>query len=162
MDIEKNSPRSSGLFWFGLGVLVIVLDQLTKYVAFHSRPALLFSRLGVRTFKNFNFAFSLPLPGWLMYGLYAAVLLVIGRYLFVHWGKFSGPTRLGWLMIVAGAVSNIVERLALGYVRDFLMINTGFLNFADVAILLGISLLIFQDFGNRYSLRWKLWRKGKD
>ncbi len=45
-------------------------------------------------------------------------------------------------MILAGAVSNLLDRLTLGYVRDFIDLNLGFtFNVADIFIVLGLLAL---------------------
>ena len=52
-----------------------------------------------------------------------------------------------WMLIFAGAASNIGERILLGYVRDFIYITfykwTGVYNAADFYILIGIVILLF-------------------
>ena len=56
-------------------------------------------------------------------------------------------------MVVAGGISNLVDRIAMGSVIDFLNVGvgpfrTGIFNVADVAIVTGIGLLIL-DHWNR-------------
>jgi signal peptidase II len=46
--------------------------------------------------------------------------------------------RFSWILIVAGGVSNVLERLVLGYVRDFIYFYGGLIiNLADLYIFFG-------------------------
>ena len=70
-------------------------------------------------------------------------LILVGRY---QWSRLAGA---GILLFLAGAISNLVDRIAMGRVIDFLNIGigpvrTGIFNVADVAILAGIALLMLE------------------
>ncbi len=125
-----------GVGWVAVFFLLILVDQVLKGLA-------------KDIFLNQNFAFSLPLPAWLMYAVYAGVLCVSGNYLIKHHRQLSLWQQAGWLLIWAGAFSNIGERIVLGHVRDFIYITlfglTGIYNLADGYILLGIAVLFFKD-----------------
>lgn len=112
--------------------LLVAVDQLTK-------------RLPVPMFFNDRFAFSLPLPVWAMYGIYTMVLGGSVWYVWSRWGVLPGWQKLAWVLVWAGAVSNISERLALGYVRDWIYILTGVFNLADGYILVGMIILLFYN-----------------
>jgi len=67
------------------------------------------------------------------------------------WSRWAG---VGLVLVLAGGLSNLVDRIALGSVIDFLNVGigpvrTGIFNVADVAILLGITLLL----ADRYRAR---------
>lgn len=116
--------------WTAGFFLLVAIDQFTK-------------RLPELAFLNDRFAFSLPLPVWVMYAIYAAVL---GGSVWYVWGRrnvLDGWQKLAWLLVWAGALSNIGERLVLGYVRDWIYILNGVFNLADGYILLGIAILLF-------------------
>ena len=62
------------------------------------------------------------------------------------WSRLAGA---GLLLFLAGGISNLVDRLAMGRVIDFLNIGvgpvrTGIFNVADVAIMAGIGLLMLE------------------
>lgn len=50
--------------------------------------------------------------------------------------------KLAWTLVFAGAISNVTERVVLGYVRDFIFIFGGILNLADLYILGGVFILL--------------------
>lgn len=63
--------------------------------------------------------------------------------------KWSRLAKVGLVMFVAGALSNLIDRVAMGSVVDFLNIGigpvrTGIFNIADVAIMAGIALLLVE------------------
>ena len=63
--------------------------------------------------------------------------------------RFSRLAGCGLVLFLAGGVSNLIDRVALGGVIDFLTIGvgpvrTGIFNIADVAILAGVGLLIWE------------------
>ena len=117
--------------YFGFGIGLIIIDQLVK----------LWATTHAQVFRNYQFAFSLPLPPVVMYFVYALILGVIIWYVKVHYRQFSELEGGAWLMIAAGAISNIGERLFTGYVKDFIYLWNGVFNLADFYILLGIILL---------------------
>ena len=136
MDKDRASKTARIAGWTAVFFLLIFIDQL-------------FKALAKNNFLNDNFAFSLPLPVWLMYLVYAGVLFVSAAYLFKTHRQLNCWQFIGWLLIWAGAFSNIGERIALGHVRDFIYITffglTGIYNLADGYILLGIIILLFKE-----------------
>lgn len=63
--------------------------------------------------------------------------------------KWSRLGRVGLVIFLAGGLSNLVDRIALGSVIDFLNVGigpvrTGIFNVADVAIMAGIGLLMLE------------------
>jgi lipoprotein signal peptidase len=60
-----------------------------------------------------------------------------------QWGALTRLSRFAWALIVAGAVSNIGERLLLGSVRDYIRLSTGIFNLADGYILMGMFILLW-------------------
>jgi signal peptidase II len=77
-----------------------------------------------------------------MYLIYAVVLFFALKYFFKNYFTFSRAVLFSWLLIFAGALSNLGERIYLGYVRDFIYVWSGVLNFADFYIILGVLILL--------------------
>ena len=126
-------------FWTSQTILFIGIDQLTKWIASH---------FGWSIFLNDKFAFSLPVPIFLIYIIYVAVLIGMSSYVFKTWHRFESIQKLAWAFVYAGGVSNIVERIVLGHVRDFIPVSSGMLNVADFFIIIGLILLLVS---NRYT-----------
>ncbi len=74
-------------------------------------------------------------------------LFLLAAAVLILMGGFCRLGQAGLLLLLAGGVSNLVDRVALGRVIDFLNVGigplrTGIFNIADVAILAGVALLI--------------------
>lgn len=130
--ILKFKENGKPFFWVFVFLFLIAIDQFIK-------------NLAIKPFKNFNFAFSLPAPQWLMFAFYGATLFFIIKHCVNNFKNFNFSQMSAWFLIVAGAISNIGERIALGYVRDYIYIWTGVFNLADGYIILGITILIAQN-----------------
>lgn len=123
---------------FGL----IVLDQITKLI-FWSRD-FFWGPIHIHPVKNFGLALSLD------FGLLPNILIDIGAlgffvyYYFQHRYEFSLPMVIAFGLIFAGAISNLADRLYLGYVRDFIDIGLGFtFNLADAMLAVGLAGFLF-------------------
>ena len=77
-------------------------------------------------------------------GLFLLVALIMAvRY---QWSRLAAT---GLLLFVAGGMSNLIDRIAIGSVIDFMTVGvgsfrTGIFNVADVAILTGVALLVME------------------
>ncbi|HWI16580.1 MAG TPA: signal peptidase II [Vicinamibacterales bacterium] len=74
-------------------------------------------------------------------------LFLMGVLVMAHRFEWSRMAKAGLVMFVAGGLSNLIDRVALGGVIDFLNVGigpvrTGIFNVADVAIMAGIALLV--------------------
>jgi signal peptidase II len=71
-------------------------------------------------------------------------LFFLAFYFYRHRHEFSSLIETGFILIFAGAISNIFDRLYLGYVRDFLDLGLGFtFNMADVFVVMGLLIILF-------------------
>jgi signal peptidase II len=148
------SPRSA-LPWLGLSLLVVVADQLSKYVVLNAlepyQPVPVLPVLNWTLVFNEGAAFSfLSQAGgwqrWLFSGLAASVSALL-----VYW-LWRTPRREIWTalpyaLILAGALGNLIDRLRFGHVVDFVDLHwQGWhfpaFNVADAAISIGAVLLV--------------------
>ncbi len=135
-----------------LTLLLIGIDQLTKYLAVHylmGREALVLwdGVFELRYLENRGAAFGL-LQGqrtfFLVIGIvvFAAVLLFF-RYLSPE--RRYWPLRLIAVFILAGAWGNMIDRIWNGYVVDFFyfrLIDFPIFNVADIYVTVGTAVLI--------------------
>ncbi len=95
------------------------------------------------------------------FGLFAGlispwILVVIGLLvvIFIYYLMISSSDKIekmGLLIIISGAISNIIDRILNGYVIDFIYLNYRDLywpafNFADIYITLGIMMILSSFF----------------
>jgi signal peptidase II len=141
-----------------IALAVIVLDQLTKalvrhdlrlYETYEIIPGLASLVHG----RNVGMAFGvfsgggLPAQAVVLAVLSGVVLLVV----LAHWRRLAeGPIllRIALALIAGGAVGNLIDRVRLGYVTDFVHLYWGGhqwpdFNLADSAISIGIVMLLF-------------------
>lgn len=114
--------------WLLLSIFVVLLDQATKGLAKHflvyQRPYELTSFLSFTLNYNFGAAFSFlgDAGGWQRY-LFIAIAIVISVILFA-WlcklGRHEKLKALGLSLILGGAIGNVIDRIRLGYVTDFI------------------------------------------
>lgn len=78
----------------------------------------------------------------------ALIMLLITAYIVVKRNKEAPIMLFSLCLIVAGGVGNLVDRLRLGYVIDYLDFRVWpyIFNFADICIVVGCFLLIFLVF----------------
>ncbi len=146
------------LYWYGLALLVIVLDQYTKALAQsaleYGRPQEVFSWFNLTLQYNTGAAFSFlsDAGGWQRY-FFSVVAVVISAVLVVWLYRMPRQQRLLALalaLILGGALGNVWDRLLLGHVVDFISVHYGghyfpAFNIADSAISVGAALMIFDS-----------------
>lgn len=151
--------KAHNLLWLGLSVIAIVLDQWTKWIAVNSLnyadPVPVLPFLNWTLLHNYGAAFSFlsDAGGWQRY--FFTSLAGIVSIVFVFWlmrmPKTLKVLPLAIALILGGAVGNLIDRVLLGYVVDFIHVyynNSHFpaFNIADSAITLGTILLLIDSF----------------
>ena len=83
---------------------------------------------------------SAPLVGWATIAILVGLLLYLRKIPGSMWGL-----RAGMALIIGGALGNMVDRITMGQVLDFIAtpIRPGIFNIADVMINIGILLSLF-------------------
>lgn len=122
---------------------LVAADQLSKYLVRH---------LGGFYICNKNIAFGIKIPGIIIWILIIAFLVVLifalARICFGPAGAASRSNTSQYntlyiILIIAGAFSNVIDRIKLGCIIDF--IDVGFwpvFNPADAFITIGIFLFL--------------------
>ena len=131
--------------------LFFILDQFLKWQSLHnwSETHLLHKFLGWQPFLNSGVAFGLPLPN-IFQIIFSMVIIVIISYIFLNSTNLKTKntflTRYSLLLILIGAVSNLIDRLIYQNTVDYLLILTGIINIADIMIVVGFVLFFYQNF----------------
>lgn len=148
--------------WYGLAVLTIIIDQLTKqyfvqhYTLYESHPVIppvLNWTLAYN--KGAAFSFLADKGGWQQWFFSVLALAVSLGILYFLWKKTPKVATVlsaGLALVMAGALGNLIDRLRLGYVIDFLHVHYAnawhfpIFNVADVAINIGVALILIDSF----------------
>lgn len=153
----RNVPM---LKWLGLSLLAVVLDQVSKLLVdstmqlYQSIPLLPFFKLTYVHNTGAAFSFLSEAGGWQRWffaGLAIAISVVIAVWL-SRLEKHETLLAVALSLILGGAVGNLIDRLAYGYVIDFLDVyhetwHWPAFNIADSAITLGVALMLAESFG---------------
>lgn len=144
----QNISSKTLLLFLGV-ILVVAFDQITKYLAIRW-VAIEAGGLDWITFvdhRNYGISFGIELPSFLATSL-VILFLIILLYLFFMNSSYSHVYYLGLVISIGGGFSNLIDRLILGFVRDFISISyLPIFNLADIAIVIGVSLIIVGIFG---------------
>ncbi|MDO9215390.1 MAG: signal peptidase II [Methylococcales bacterium] len=148
------------LKWLGLSLVALVLDQASKLLVdstmqlYQSIPLLPFFKLTYVHNTGAAFSFLSEAGGWQRW-FFAGLALVISVVIAVWLSRLEKHETLlavALSLILGGAVGNLIDRLAYGYVIDFLDVYYGTwhwpaFNIADSAITLGVVLMLLESFG---------------
>ncbi|MBE6600891.1 MAG: signal peptidase II [Ruminococcaceae bacterium] len=140
------------MIWLLIGIIIgsVALDQLTKWLAviYLSGEASfpLWKDVFHLTFvKNEGAAFGmLSDHRWVFMVFSSVAIIALAIYLF-GFCKMSPWVKIPLAMIVGGGIGNMIDRVLLGYVIDFLdftLINFAVFNVADCFVTVGAFLLI--------------------
>jgi signal peptidase II len=155
-DTVVRPGRGQGsLSYVWLSVLVVALDQLCKAVINHSlqlfQSVQVLPVLDITRVYNRGAAFSFlgRASGWQRW-LFSALAVIVSAGVVLWLRRVDRRARLlasGLALILGGAVGNLVDRLRLGHVVDFVAAHWGphyfpAFNVADSAITIGACLLL--------------------
>jgi signal peptidase II len=156
-DLMPVQKSKRWLAWLGLALLVIVLDQLTKLMItgsfVYGEGLIITSFFNLVHVLNHGAAFSFlaGAGGWQRW-FFIALAVVISGWLTVmlrrHQHECLQP--LAFALILGGAVGNVIDRVRIGAVIDYLDFHAmGYhfpaFNLADSAITLGVILMLLQQ-----------------
>ncbi|MBX4191778.1 MAG: signal peptidase II [Candidatus Doudnabacteria bacterium] len=143
---DKSIDANKNLFVSFLSPIflgLIIFDQLTKH--FLAGRNFYIGPVHVRTVKNFGLSFSVDFGSTINSFLIGSALLLFFYLYFRHRNIWTRLQQLAFAFIFAGAISNLIDRIVLGYVRDFISSGVGFtFNFADMFVVIGIILFLIQ------------------
>ena len=146
------------LKWIWLAIVVIVLDQLTKYIA--SSSLVMFQPVAVMPMFNWTlmhntgaaFSFLHDAGGWQRW--FFAIIAIVVSVVLVMWIKrleqHEKWQAIALALILGGAIGNVIDRLWLGYVVDFIQVYYQqwywpAFNIADSAIFIGVAMIIIDS-----------------
>lgn len=150
--------------WLWLSVGVLALDQVSKWLVLAALAPYevveLVPNLNLTLMFNTGAAFSLLSDAggwqrWLFTAFALAVTLVLVIWL-LRLKPGEGWLAAGLALIIGGAVGNLIDRVLLGHVVDFIQVYLPFIplalfnpwpsfNVADSAISIGVAMLIIES-----------------
>jgi len=152
--------EASGWRWLPVTAAVIGLDQFTKllvvhhvklYSSIHVLPVL---DISLRYNKGAAFSFLEGASGWQRW-FFTVMALAVGITIVVWMRRLKGAAQwllsLSLALILAGALGNMIDRLRIGHVIDFVVAHWHraefpAFNVADSSITVGAALLLLDAF----------------
>jgi signal peptidase II len=138
----------------GLLVFLVGCDRATKAVAMESLApgkvvTLIRGVLDLRYTENFDTAFSLtrglpsPYKPFLLTAVALVATLALAVAAYERRKRASSLEVLGFTLALAGALGNVLDRLARGYVVDFIHLSHWpVFNVADVLVVVGVVVMV--------------------
>lgn len=149
--------RQRALLWYVLSLIVIGLDQWTKWLAelklnFHEPIAVIEPILNWTLAYNYGAAFSFLADqgGWQKW-FFAGLSLAMSLFLVIYLTRAPRQAKLlniGLALILGGAIGNLIDRLRIGKVIDFIHVHYAdvwhypIFNVADIAICVGVAIVV--------------------
>lgn len=135
-------------------IATVIIDQLTKLLAVanlkdKSDLILIKNWLHLSYVENSGAAWGIFSNGTLILSIVTiGICFAILYYLIREYKNIDSFLKLTLVMILAGAIGNLIDRIRLGYVIDFIFTPLGGLynfpvfNFADIYVVLGAIFII--------------------
>ena len=154
---EPRTPTNARFItWMVVALVVVIADQITKWAIIEW--VALYEKVPLNSFINLThqrntgaaFSFLADAGGWQRWFfvvLASGVSLAIAVWLWRIRNLGHAALAAGLALVLGGAIGNLIDRIALGYVTDFIQVwfgNWAFpsFNIADAAISVGAALMI--------------------
>lgn len=148
---------SRAFMWYLLSLVVIIIDQWTKWLAgtnlnFLEPVPVIEPFLNWTLAYNYGAAFSFlaDQAGWQKW-FFAGLALIMSLFLIGYLVKAPRQAKLlsvGLALVLGGAIGNLIDRLLHGHVIDFIHVHYAdvwhypIFNIADVGICIGVALIV--------------------
>lgn len=135
-------------------LILLSIDQITKYIAFytisfHDEINVLGDTIYLMNAQNYGTAFGI-VEGHMFSVFIITVLSLILLYSFYHHtGENDRFSIMGIILMMSGLIGNFLDRLFLGFVRDFIGISLFggdiILNIADLFLWIGLFMIVYSE-----------------
>ena len=148
---------SRAFIWYLLSLVVVILDQWTKWLA-ETNLTLLEPVPVIEPFLNWTlaynygaaFSFLADAGGWQKW-FFSGLALLMSLFLIGYLIKAPRKAKLlsvGLALVLGGAIGNLIDRLLNGKVTDFIHVHYAdvwhypIFNIADIGICIGVALIV--------------------
>lgn len=162
ISILKRFVKLLPFYWVSL--IVIILDQISKYVVRNSiepgeiiklSPKLIWLTLVQNTGAAFSFSFGNPLLNRILFIIISTLAIILIIYMSIK--SKNRMEILSFALIIGGAIGNLIDRILMGSVTDFIwcdfpdviMTRWPIFNLADSSIVIAIFLMIVSMLFNK-------------
>lgn len=148
-------------------LVTLLLDQITKMMAsglpLSQKMVFIPEFFSITYVQNTGAAWSILEGKMLFFYFITMIAFVLMILYFRSLREDQMLSKIGVIVMISGTVGNFIDRLFLGYVRDFLdFIIFGYdfpvFNVADMCLCIGIAFVILDEFINDYGVG-RIWKK---
>lgn len=135
----------------GLSFICVLLDQIIKFfvmkLEFATSINVITNFFRITYLKNTGAAFSI-LTGNIYFLIFITLIaLVLIYFFFIKDKELIKLEKISYGLLIGGIIGNLIDRVRLGYVVDYLDFNFGsynypVFNFADICIVMSVIILI--------------------
>ena len=138
------------IYFLILGIYIILIDQLTKYIIFYNNKLLInkdFILFKLDFVKNYGAAFNFFSGNRIFLSIISIIFTIIFLYLILRKKSSTIFELYSYSYFLGGTIGNGIDRLYRGFVIDF--INLNFIKFpvfniADISINIGLALILYR------------------
>jgi signal peptidase II len=153
-EVQSNKLRKYGwdyVLLIGVAALIVALDQWTKYLVRTLIPfggswspwVWLAPYARIVHWQNTGAAFGMFQGFGMVFTVLAFIVSIAILYYYPRVPRSEWAMRVAMVMMLGGAVGNLIDRLTLGTVTDFISVGTfAVFNVADSSISVGTAILI--------------------
>ena len=143
--------------------LIVFIDQFTKYLAVEklmgNPPFVIINNFFQFNYvENYGAAFGI-LQNQQLFFIIATCVIIIGIIIFMKINNtLTKFMNISLILILAGAFGNLIDRIRLGYVVDFLDVKFGnfydypVFNIADSSIVIASFIIIYLVLSDKYEI----------
>ncbi len=138
-----------------LSIVLIIFDQLVKIIIDNKLPLneskeIIANFFSITNAHNYGAAWSILNNQSLFLIIIAIISLVIIYFCFIKGKKLTKIDKILMSMLIAGIIGNMIDRIRLGYVIDYLDFNIfGYdypiFNIADTLIVISMIILVIKS-----------------
>ncbi len=147
----KSGKRADFKFYVipaAIFAAVLLLDQLTKAIFQYKNFVVIKSLLWIKYSQNDGVIFGWFSGSIIFTVLFPLLMILFFIYVFFREAKKHLLLRIGFPLITAGLLGNLVDRFLRGFVTDFILIpivperNISNFNIADASLISGVVLVV--------------------
>jgi len=129
-------------------VLIFVLDRWTKAWALNTlseKRVLIPGVLELSLVHNSRVLFVVDWPVWFIIVLIVVIMMAVVAVVLNALKRKANVTVVGWGLVLIGAYSNVLDRVQLSAVTDFIAVPFwSVFNIADISIVFGVCIVAWQ------------------
>lgn len=133
-------------------IIIVIIDQLIKFAISNTigisgeSITLIPNVLALSYVENTGAAFGVFMTRIFLIGVDLMIIFVVAKLALSKKYNLEKKSKFGMSLIIAGGIGNLIDRLFRGYVVDYIditeLFNYPLFNFADIAIVVGVIIVM--------------------